>query len=79
MKNTYWKINIFYFSNIFKIYLSDYDTNLKIISNNINGYLIHLISNYALIKGIKDTSLNNSNMKTTKFLNKYSKIIKLQK
>ena len=48
MKNTYWKINIFYFSNIFKIYLSDYDTNLKIISNNINGYLIHLISNYTL-------------------------------
>ena len=68
-----------------KFILSDciYEKNFKIeyknISNSINGYLIHLISNYALIKGIKDTSLNNSNMKTTKFLNKYSKIIKLQK
>ena len=62
-----------------KFILSDYDTNLKTISNNINGYLIHLISNYSLIKGIKDTSLNNNNMKTTKCLNKYIKIIKLLK
>ena len=76
---------MFYFSNIFEIcfiwlYLwKKFQNEYKNISNSINGYLIHLISNYALIKGIKDTSLNNNNMKTTKCLNKYIKIIKLQK
>ena len=68
-----------------KFILSDfnYDTNLKsnvkTISNSINDYLIQLISHFILTKGTKDTSVNNCNMITTEFLNKYTKILKLHK
>ena len=68
-----------------KFILSDfnYDTNLKsnvkTISNSINDYLIQLISHFILTKGTKDTSVNNCNMITTDFLNKYTKILKLHK
>ena len=68
-----------------KFILSDfnYDTNLKsnvkTISNSINDYLIQLISHFILTKGTKDNSVNNCNMITTEFLNKYTKILKLHK
>ena len=68
-----------------KFILSDfnYDTSLKSsvksISSSINDYLIQLISHFILTKGSKEKSVNNCDMITGDFLNKYNRVIKLHK
>ena len=54
-------------------------SNIKTISNSLNNYLRQIISNFLLTKGTKDISINNCNMLTSDFLNKYNRILSLQK
>ena len=68
-----------------KFILSDFNydislkSSVKSISSSINDYLIQLISHFILTKGPKDKSINNCDLITNDFLNKYTRVIKLHK